>query len=82
MAYLDNIFFAVVLALGVGYFALNVKKLMRNIKLGQSVNRTDNPKARWNNMLMIALGQSKMVKRPVSGIMHILVYVGFVIINI
>lgn len=82
MAYLDNIFFAVVLALGVGYFALNVKKLMRNIKLGQAVNRTDNPKARWNNMLMIALGQAKMVKRPVSGIMHILVYVGFVIINI
>ena len=82
MAYLDNIFFAVVLALGVGYFALNVKKLVRNIKLGQAVNRTDNPKARWNNMLMIALGQSKMVKRPVSGIMHILVYVGFVIINI
>ena len=82
MAYLDNIFFAVILAIGVGYFALNVKKLMRNIKLGQAVNRTDNPKARWNNMLMIALGQSKMVKRPVSGIMHILVYVGFVIINI
>lgn len=82
MEYLDNIFFAVILAIGVGYFALNVKKLMRNIKLGQAVNRTDNPKARWNNMLMIALGQSKMVKRPVSGIMHILVYVGFVIINI
>ncbi|MCZ8145603.1 (Fe-S)-binding protein [Flavobacterium sp.] len=82
MEYLDNIFFAVILAIGVGYFALNVKKLMRNIKLGQAVNRSDNPKARWNNMLMIALGQSKMVKRPVSGIMHILVYVGFVIINI
>jgi heterodisulfide reductase subunit C len=82
MEYLDNIFFTVVLAIGVGYFAINVKKLMRNIKLGQAVNRTDNPKARWNNMLMIALGQSKMVKRPVSGIMHILVYVGFVIINI
>ncbi|WP_353087690.1 (Fe-S)-binding protein [Flavobacterium sp.] len=82
MEYLDNIFFTVVLAIGVGYFAINVKKLMHNIKLGQAVNRTDNPKARWNNMLMIALGQSKMVKRPVSGIMHILVYVGFVIINI
>ena len=82
MEYLDNVFFAVILAIGVGYFALNIKKLLRNIKLGQAVNRTDNPKARWNNMLMIALGQSKMVKRPVSGIMHLLVYVGFVIINI
>ena len=33
-------------------------------------------------MAMIALGQSKMVKRPVAGILHIIVYLGFVIINI
>jgi heterodisulfide reductase subunit C len=33
-------------------------------------------------MAMIALGQSKMVKRPVAGILHIVVYVGFIIINI
>ena len=33
-------------------------------------------------MLKVALGQSKMVVRPIAGIMHILLYVGFVIINI
>ena len=33
-------------------------------------------------MIRVALGQSKMVVRPVAGIMHIFVYVGFVIINI
>jgi hypothetical protein len=33
-------------------------------------------------MAMIALGQSKMVKRPIAGILHIIVYVGFVVINI
>lgn len=82
MAYIDNILFVIVLALGFGYFALNVKKLVRNIKLGRDINRTDNPKERWANMAMIALGQSKMVKRPVAGILHIVVYVGFVIINI
>jgi heterodisulfide reductase subunit C len=82
MSYLDNILFAVILILGGGYFALNVKKLIRNIKLGQNVNRSDNPSERWKNMAMIALGQSKMVKRPVAGILHIFVYVGFVIINI
>lgn len=82
MAYIDNILFVIVLALGFGYFALNVKKLVRNIKLGRDINRTDNPKERWSNMAMIALGQSKMVKRPVSGILHIIVYVGFVLINI
>lgn len=82
MSYLDNILFAIILLLGIGYFVGNVKKLIRNIKLGQDVDRTDAPKERWKNMAMIALGQSKMVKRPLAGVLHIIVYVGFVIINL
>ena len=82
MIYIDNILFAIILTIGIGFFVKNVKKLTRNIKLGQDVNRTDNPSERWKNMAMIALGQSKMVKRPVSGFLHIIVYVGFVIINL
>lgn len=82
MSYLDNIFFAILLILGVGYFTLNIKKILRNIKLGREINRYDNKSDRWKNMAMIALGQSKMVKRPVAGLLHIVVYVGFIIINI
>ena len=82
MQFLDNIFFALLLAIGIGYFAINVKKLIRNIKLGQDIDRSDNASERWKNMTMVALGQSKMVKRPVAGFLHIIVYVGFVIINI
>ncbi|HSD08456.1 (Fe-S)-binding protein [Flavobacterium sp.] len=82
MTYLSNVLFAIVLVIGFGYFYLNVKKIIRNINLGLDVDRSDNPQARWKNMAMIALGQSKMVKRPVSGFLHIIVYVGFVIINI
>nr|WP_314897779.1 (Fe-S)-binding protein [uncultured Flavobacterium sp.] len=82
MSYLDNILFAILLAIGFGYFYINVKKIIRNINLGAAINRKDNAKARWENMAMIALGQSKMVKRPVAGVLHIIVYVGFVIINI
>ena len=82
MSYLDNIVFAILLGLGFGYFYLNIKKLVRNINLGIAVDRNDNPKTRWSNMAMIALGQSKMVKRPVAGFFHVIVYVGFVIINI
>ncbi|UGS22487.1 (Fe-S)-binding protein [Flavobacterium channae] len=82
MNFLDNIFFALLLAIGIGYFTINVKKLIRNIKLGQDVDRSDNSSERWKNMAMIALGQSKMVKRPIAGFLHIIVYVGFVIINI
>ena len=82
MSYLDNILFAIVLILGFGYFYSNVKKIIRNINLGTEVNRKDNAKARWANMAMIALGQSKMVKRPIAGVLHIIVYIGFIIINI
>ena len=82
MSYIDNILFVVVLALGFGYFAFNVKKLIRNIKLGHNVDRFDNPGERWSNMAVIALGQSKMVRKPVMGILHIIVYVGFVLINV
>ncbi|MCF6128842.1 (Fe-S)-binding protein [Flavobacterium sp. AS60] len=82
MMYIDNILFAIILVAGIGFFAKNVKKLKRNINLGHDVNRTDNPSARWKNMAMIALGQSKMVKRPIAGLLHIIVYAGFIIINI
>ncbi|MDA6070212.1 (Fe-S)-binding protein [Flavobacterium sp. AC] len=82
MSYLDNILFAILLIIGFGFFASSVKKIIRNINLGVDVNRKDNSKARWKNMALIALGQSKMVRRPVAGILHIFVYVGFIIINI
>jgi heterodisulfide reductase subunit C len=82
MEYIPNVLFAIILVLGVGYFARNVKKLIRNIKLGHEVDASDNKSERWKNVINIALGQSKMVKRPVSGLLHVIVYVGFIIINI
>ena len=82
MNYLPNIIFAIILIAGIGYFSSNIKKLIRNIKLGREVDASDNKGQRWKNMARIALGQSKMVVRPIAGIMHIIVYIGFVIINI
>lgn len=82
MKYIAIVLFAIVLIIGIGKFVSNIKKIIRNIRLGRDVNRYDNPSARWKNMAMIALGQSKMVKRPIAGILHVIVYIGFVIINI
>ncbi len=82
MQYLPNILFAILLIVGIGFFTKNVRKLFRNIKLGKSIDRSDHSKLRWVNMINIALGQSKMVRRPVSGFLHIIVYVGFIVINI
>ena len=79
---LPNIIFSFLLIISVGFFSLNIKKLIKVIKLGKPVDRFDNPSKRLSNMIRIALGQSKMVTKPISGILHVVVYVGFIIINI
>ncbi|MCO4821731.1 MAG: Fe-S oxidoreductase, partial [Flavobacteriaceae bacterium] len=82
MSYLPNIIFAVILIIGIGYFIKNIAKLRRNINLGRDIDVSNDSSQRWKNMTRIALGQGKMVRRPVAGILHVVVYVGFVIINI
>ena len=79
---LPNVLFVVLLVVAVGLFAKNVKKINRNIQLGRAIDRNDRSNERWANMARIALGQSKMVKRPIAGLLHIVVYIGFILINI
>ncbi|WP_405381755.1 4Fe-4S dicluster domain-containing protein [Maribacter sp. LLG6340-A2] len=82
MQYLPNIIFIALLVIGIGFFVKNVSKLKRNIFLGKDADLKDDKAQRWTNMAKIALGQTKMVVRPIAGILHIIVYVGFIIINI
>ena len=82
MGILPNILFVLALILGIGYFTRNIRKIIRNIRLGRAANVTGPSAERWKNMARIALGQQKMVVRPVSGFLHIIVYLGFIIINI
>ena len=79
---ISNLIFALFLGAAAFLFGKNLLKIRRNILLGRDIDRSDNPIKRWKTMAKVALGQSKMVVRPVAGILHILVYVGFVIINI
>lgn len=82
MAYLPNIIFAIILIYAILFFSKNIRTIVRNINRGKPIDRSDQPAKRWGNVFRIALGQSKMVDRPISGILHIIVYVGFVVINI
>lgn len=79
---IENLIFLIIFITASLLFAKNLKRIIRNIKLGKDVDRSDNPALRWKTMGRVALGQSKMVVRPIAGVLHILVYVGFVIINI
>ncbi|MDE0966857.1 MAG: 4Fe-4S dicluster domain-containing protein [Flavobacteriaceae bacterium] len=82
MQYLPNIIFIGVLFFGLYFFARNLSRLYRNINFGKSIDVRGDRKQRFLNMCKIALGQGKLIKRPVSGMLHVIVYVGFIIINI
>lgn len=76
------IVFVILVIAAVGLFTKNVKTIFRNIKLGKDLDRNDKKGERLSLMARVALGQSKMQARPVVGILHFIVYVGFIIINI
>ena len=77
-----NIVFVLIFLFAIFWFSKNVKKIYRNINLGISIDRNDNKKLRTIQMLKIAFGQSKMIDKPIVGLLHIVVYVGFLVINI
>jgi len=79
---ISNIIFLFVFLLAIIFFTRNLNRIIKNIKLGRDINRSDRPYDRWKNMFRVAIGQSKMTRRPVAGILHIILYLGFVIINI
>jgi heterodisulfide reductase subunit C len=77
-----QIIFLIVTGAAIALFSLNVRKIIRNINLGKDTDRSDKPAERLATMFKVAFGQSKMVKRPVAAILHLFVYVGFVVINL
>lgn len=79
---LENILFLVLLIAGIILFTINVRKVIRNIRLGRDEDRSDRKGERFATMMRVAFGQTKMMVRPIPGLLHFFVYAGFVIINI
>jgi Fe-S oxidoreductase len=76
-----QIIFLLLLAAAVFLFTRNVRKIIRNIRLGRSEEITGDTSLRWYTLLRVAFGQSKMLTRPVAGFFHVIIYAGFIIIN-
>lgn len=78
----QQILFILCAAGAIYLFAKKVKELKRNIMLGRDEVINDRPNERWRNMVLLALGQKKMFKKPLPAILHLFVYAGFIIINV
>jgi heterodisulfide reductase subunit C len=77
-----QIAFLLLTVFAVGLFVRNIRRVIRNLNLGKKHWPTDNSRLRRRRLILNALGQKKMFKRPVPAILHFFVYAGFIIINV
>ena len=82
MSFLPSIIFGIILISSISLFIINCNKIYRNIALGKNIDRFDNKKERFFKMFRLAFGQSKMLDKPLVGLLHLIVYVAFILINI
>lgn len=82
MQIVQQVLFAACLGFAIWFFSKKAKEIRRNILLGMDEDLTDNKPQRWKNMLLLAFGQKKMFKNPLVAVLHLFIYLGFVIINI
>ena len=82
MHVIPQIIFIAILAAAVWLFTKNILQIRRNIFLGVAEQLNDNKPQRWRNLLLLVLGQKKMFKNPLVAVMHLVIYAGFIIINL
>src|SRR5665647_1694889 len=82
MQLVQQILFIILVGFAVFIFWHKAKEIRANINLGQDEDLSDHKGERWRNVMLLALGQKKMFRYPLVGIMHFVIYAGFVIINI
>lgn len=82
MTWILQVVFVVVVAVPIYFLIRRIKQIRSNILLGKELDRSDRPGERWKAMLLIAFGQKKMFKKPIPAFLHLLIYVGFLVINL
>ncbi len=82
MAYLEQIGFLILLGISGWLIFKRISFIRSNIKMGQKYEPKGPSSERFKKMMLLALGQKKMFDRPIAGIMHFIIYIGFILINI
>jgi Fe-S oxidoreductase len=78
----QNVVFLFVLAIAGGFFALNVQRLVKYLRLGQSDKRTDHPWRRFGDVMRVGIAQTKILREPVAGLMHATIFWGFIVLTV
>jgi ferredoxin len=79
---IQQVFFIITLGVAVYFIRKRVLRIRDNIRLGKSHTVNDRKAERIQNVLLIAFGQKKMFKKIVPAVLHLFIYVGFLVINL
>jgi heterodisulfide reductase subunit C len=79
---ISSLLFSLVFLSASVFFAWHVRNIRKAILLGRAIDRTDRKADRWKTMILVALGQKKMFTRPIPALLHLCLYVAFVITQI
>jgi heterodisulfide reductase subunit C len=82
MQWVQQLLFVLAIGAATWWFAKNIKTIRRNIFLGRDEDLSGQTRLRWRNVVLLALGQKKMFANPLVAVMHLVIYAGFIIINI
>lgn len=77
---LSSLLFIALLLASLGFFAFNCRRLISTLAVGKPENRTDRPALRLRNVLVVAFGQSKLLREPLAGLLHFFIFWGFVVL--
>src|SRR5215216_6819743 len=78
----QNVTFLFVLVAALGFFSYNAQRLVRYLRVAHDENRAEDPWTRLRNVVVIGIGQSKILRDPFAGILHASVFWGFMVLTI
>jgi ferredoxin len=74
--------FALMAGFAIWLFTRNINRIRTLILLGKPETIATSQKERIRNLALLAFGQKKMFKNPLVAILHLVIYLGFIIINV
>ncbi|MFI5243436.1 MAG: Fe-S oxidoreductase, partial [Gemmatimonadales bacterium] len=77
-----NAVFLLILLLALGFFSYNVQRLLSYLWIGKPDDREGHPLVRLRNVITVAFLQKKILRDPVAGPMHALIFWGFVVLTV
>src|SRR5918998_2051410 len=78
----ENVVFLIILVAAAGFFALNVQRLARYMRVGYAEDRNDRPWSRLKNVFTVGIAQSKILRDRTAGAMHATIFWGFIVLTI